>query len=364
MYESDTNDLVSIVITSYNRAPFISKAIESCLQQDYQNIEIVISDNCSSDETSQIVEKYLHDSRVKFIVNEYNIGMIGNFLRATTSLARGKFICFVSSDDFLINPSFISEAVSIFSKNENISVVGGINITYIQHQDKFETDISYKYYKDSYYRDRTVNGLKVFLEFPQCPSISYGGAVMDRSKLLQLTTEYPPISFDLQNILQLLLVGNVGFIDKPSYLFRKHDDNASHTVKKAETYISNLLFIDRVYQFALISNKIESTILDNWKLEMYKLYSREMMLYFYKHNRLEYYKFNEFLSINHPQIEHLIKSSKIWKWKSLIYAYKPVGYTYEILTKKLVKVKHFVSSLMGNKYWHSIETELSSKNGL
>ncbi|MBS1757264.1 MAG: glycosyltransferase, partial [Bacteroidetes bacterium] len=50
--------LVSIVITSYNRAHYIEEAIRSALAQDYRNLEIIISDNCSTDGSSEIFKKY------------------------------------------------------------------------------------------------------------------------------------------------------------------------------------------------------------------------------------------------------------------------------------------------------------------
>ena len=57
------NPLVSVVITSYNRANLIEVAIQSVLAQDYQNLEIIISDNCSTDNTYEVMEKYLSNTK-------------------------------------------------------------------------------------------------------------------------------------------------------------------------------------------------------------------------------------------------------------------------------------------------------------
>src|SRR5262245_45552735 len=111
--------LVSIVITSYNRARWIGKAIESALAQDYPNIEIIVSDNCSTDNSDEIIKSYCHDPRIRYSRNAENIGMIPNFQKAFFEIAKGDYITNISSDDYLVHPQFISKAVDIINKYEN-----------------------------------------------------------------------------------------------------------------------------------------------------------------------------------------------------------------------------------------------------
>ena len=58
---------ISIIILSYNQAEYIQKAINSALTQTYQNLEIIISDNGSTDNTKQIIKSFLYDDRVIFL---------------------------------------------------------------------------------------------------------------------------------------------------------------------------------------------------------------------------------------------------------------------------------------------------------
>src|SRR5689334_4902408 len=115
--------LVSIIITSYNRAHWIGRAIESALCQDYANLEIIISDNCSTDDSDQVIRKYCDDPRIRYSRNSTNIGMLPNFEKAFFTLAKGEYITAVSSDDYLINPSFITKAIAIFNRYKDVSVV-------------------------------------------------------------------------------------------------------------------------------------------------------------------------------------------------------------------------------------------------
>ena len=65
--------LVSIIITNYNREKTIARAIESALEQDYHNIEIIISDNCSTDNSHSIISNYIKDKRICYYRNEINL---------------------------------------------------------------------------------------------------------------------------------------------------------------------------------------------------------------------------------------------------------------------------------------------------
>ena len=67
-------DLVSIITPSYNTANFIGKTIESVLEQTYQNWEMIIVDDCSQDNTDEVVQQYLVDERIRYIKNEVNSG--------------------------------------------------------------------------------------------------------------------------------------------------------------------------------------------------------------------------------------------------------------------------------------------------
>jgi len=63
--------LVSIIIPTYNRAKYIKKAIHSCLNQSYKNIEVLVIDDCSPDNTKEVIES-IKDDRIKYFKNEKN----------------------------------------------------------------------------------------------------------------------------------------------------------------------------------------------------------------------------------------------------------------------------------------------------
>lgn len=93
------SDKVSVITASYNAGRFIEETIKSVLEQTYDNLELIIVDDCSTDNTEEIVKKYMKiDLRVKFYKLEKNSGAA--VVRNTAlEKAKGRFIAFLDSDD-------------------------------------------------------------------------------------------------------------------------------------------------------------------------------------------------------------------------------------------------------------------------
>ena len=92
--------LVSIVTPSYNTGKWIGETIESVLSQTYQNWEMIIVDDCSTDNTDEVVASY-SDSRIKYIKNDKNSGAAISRNKAIKA-AKGDFIAFLDSDDLWV----------------------------------------------------------------------------------------------------------------------------------------------------------------------------------------------------------------------------------------------------------------------
>ncbi len=113
--------LVTIAIPTYNRATgFLPQAIECALAQTYPNLEIIISDNHSTDNTESIVRSY-HDKRIRYIKQPQNIGANNNF-NYCFSAAKGEFVSLLLDDD-LIDPDFISACIDATRGQSNIGLV-------------------------------------------------------------------------------------------------------------------------------------------------------------------------------------------------------------------------------------------------
>lgn len=89
---------LSVCIPTYNCAKFLRKVVESVLMQAYQNLEILIIDNCSTDETVTLAEEFISSSsrNIRFYKNDRNIDMVSNLNRCL-ELARGTYIKLLDS---------------------------------------------------------------------------------------------------------------------------------------------------------------------------------------------------------------------------------------------------------------------------
>ena len=106
--------LVSIVMPSYNTADYIEETIQSVLNQTYTNWELLIVDDCSSDNTLQILDKY-RDDRIKIFVNEQNDGASISRNKALRE-AKGQWIAFLDSDD-LWSKEKLEKQIRFMEKN-------------------------------------------------------------------------------------------------------------------------------------------------------------------------------------------------------------------------------------------------------
>lgn len=109
------SDLVSIIMPSYNTGKFIKESIESVLKQTYTNWELLIVDDCSTDNTDKVVEPFLSDERIKYFKNEKNSGAAVSRNKALRE-AKGRWIAFLDSDDLWL-PEKLEKQIIFMERN-------------------------------------------------------------------------------------------------------------------------------------------------------------------------------------------------------------------------------------------------------
>lgn len=111
--------LVSVIIPTYNRPAYLREALESAVRQSYRNIEIIVSDNCSSENPKVIVESF-QDPRINFFRNTTNLGMFLNTIN-TFRKARGKYVASLLDDD-IWNKDFLEKLIPPLEANSNLAL--------------------------------------------------------------------------------------------------------------------------------------------------------------------------------------------------------------------------------------------------
>ena len=110
------NELVSIIMPTYNCGKFIGRTIESAQRQTYTNWEMIIVDDCSKDDTREVVESYSkNDPRIKYSVLDVNSGAAVARTEAM-KLAEGKYMAFLDSDDIWL-PEKLEKQIAFMEEN-------------------------------------------------------------------------------------------------------------------------------------------------------------------------------------------------------------------------------------------------------
>ena len=112
--------LISICIPAYNSAEYILRTIESALNQTYRNLEVVVVDDKSTDNTVDVVNS-IKDDRVRLVCNESNLGMTGNWNKCINE-AKGEYIKLIPADD-VIYETCLEKSLAILQANEEVSLV-------------------------------------------------------------------------------------------------------------------------------------------------------------------------------------------------------------------------------------------------
>lgn len=115
------NPLFSVLIANYNNGLYIEEAINSVISQSYTHWEIIIVDDCSTDNSADIYEKYKEDKRIRVYYNEINKGVTYTKWRLI-ELAKGELCGFLDPDDTIL-PDALSLMVNAHAKDDNIAIV-------------------------------------------------------------------------------------------------------------------------------------------------------------------------------------------------------------------------------------------------
>ncbi|GLI08708.1 glycosyl transferase family 2 [Paenibacillus tyrfis] len=236
-YSSNVLPKVSVLIPTYNRPQYFEQALTSVLQQTYKNIEIIVSDDSTNDDTLKLLEPYLKEhSHIHYYKNEKNLGQFENDLKCM-ELASGEYINFLMDDD-LFHPEKIEKMMHYFihDRNQEISLV-------TSHRQLIDADGNetpdWSVTKRLFEEDKIIDGI-AFGEFALTRNFNCIGeptTPLFRKKLL-----VEPFGFfngraygcnvDMATWIQLLSRGKIVYMSETLSYFRIHESQQLHTTQK------------------------------------------------------------------------------------------------------------------------------------
>jgi|688.fasta_scaffold102940_4 glycosyltransferase involved in cell wall biosynthesis len=209
--------LISVVLPVYNCKEYINDSVQSILQQNYKNFELIIVDDGSDDGTSDILNNF-KDKRIRLYKNKCNRGLIYSLNKALNK-SKGQFIARMDADDISEINRF-QKQINYFNKNKEISVVGSA----VKLIDSSNQNFSFFYYPLT---DVSIKWSMLFCCPISHPSVMIKSSVIKKSRGYNLEAKFAE-DYDLWF---RLIKKNIKFANLPMPLIklRKHSQNVSIT---------------------------------------------------------------------------------------------------------------------------------------
>jgi len=259
--------LVSILIPTYNRAEYLGQAIDSALAQTYQNIEIIVHDDASTDNTPELLKRY-HDKRLRLIRTEDNHGMLGGW-NYIVKKAKGEYLKFLASDD-LLEPNCVATLVKEGISHPHASV--------ITCQRKFINGEGMVVKKMGFAHKNTVlpgiSHARWILTTVRENKIGEPTAVLYPTKLVKQVGDYDPTFSqfaDFEYWIRLLRFGELVYVHQPLCSFRTHaSSNTSSAIADGRFITEIFALIDKYYADPIMAKSFSLTALDRDKVTRLK----------------------------------------------------------------------------------------------
>ena len=252
---------VSVQIPTYNQQGFIQKAIESCLMQDYPNLEINIADDCSTDDTYKLVQPFLQDKRVRYFCNEQNIGRVANYNKALYIYATGDWAINLDGDDYFTDKSFISNAIEIIMSRQDEEI-----IVYQANHDINKLLKVLPAAERINEETLLVNGTHYFLNYYQILNFYHCATIYKRSEAIKLNFyTYNCLFTDFNSIAKLFINNRLLLSSKKVAIWHKHEVNESLSLDE-EKIKDELAAINELANFA--ARQLPGKPVERWRIKM------------------------------------------------------------------------------------------------
>ena len=240
---------ISILISNFNKEKYLNECIRSCLNQKYNNLEIIIVDNNSTDNSLNIIQNYFNKItyKQKKRVSSYGPANQIDILIEAYKISTGTILCLLDSDDFFF-PEKIQSVKNIFIENTKLDIL--FDIPRIQDKNEsYSLKVEKKFNK------------YIWPTILPTSSISFRRSFFEDCLKLKLFDNYPILEIDFRlNFFAQNVIGNYQIIDKHLTFYRQVEDGIMSNIKKfsyswwTKRLVANY-FVESIYKKQKISFK-------------------------------------------------------------------------------------------------------------
>ncbi|WP_419802411.1 glycosyltransferase family 2 protein [Mucilaginibacter sp.] len=245
---------VSVIIPNYNHAQFLRQRIDTVLNQTFQDFELIILDDCSADNSKEVIEQYAENPKISHIIfNSANSGSPFLQWKKGIALAKGKYVWIAESDDWC-EPSLLETLVEGIKKDDQ-SVISYCQMSCINEHNDIIWQSNHRCLSE-------VIESKAFIQDYLAVKVSIYNASMaifKREKFKYVSPEFTTYKFSGDRLfwIQIARQGKTHISGKVLNYFRKHDKDVSgKAYKSGLNFIEELQIINWMYREELIDDDI------------------------------------------------------------------------------------------------------------
>lgn len=264
------NYLVSVIIPNFNHARYLDERIQTVLNQTYQNFELIILDDCSTDNSKEIIEKYRQNPHVSHIsYNEQNSGKIFTQWQKGIEIAKGELIWIAESDD-KCHPELLGKLVHEFQNNKNLVVAFCKTV--------FFSDKGYEQYTHTINvkEKNHFSNIEFVSQYMSrgCPMLNASACLFKKEAAMRIDSLYMEFKGAGDRLFWTLMCecGDVAVVDEYLNYMRQHPNNS--TKRNFQTGINqkeDKVILDYIYNKNYISKKEYDEIRKKyWKPYIYQ----------------------------------------------------------------------------------------------
>jgi glycosyltransferase involved in cell wall biosynthesis len=217
--EAGRTPALSVTVTNYNYGHYLPKAIESILDQSFDDFELVVIDNASTDDSLEVLKRYANaDGRVRIIAHAENQGLFAS-LRESCDVSRGRYRVHVDADDWVLTRDAFAAQVEVLDRQPQVAFV--YSSMTMMNWDKDEILVARPYDHDVVLSG--AEAVEAVLSF----NLNHSGMMLrlDAYRAGQGYGEGINHAADMLLGVRLCAVGDVAYLDRKLYAFGQHDAN-------------------------------------------------------------------------------------------------------------------------------------------
>lgn len=246
--------MISIIVPLYNCQDYIEKCLVSIINQSYKNIEVIIINDGSTDDSLLKINKIVQeDTRIRVITRDN--GGLSAARNAGIEQSTGDYLMFVDADDELLEDA-IEKLYNAILKNEADAAVGSISVVYETHSELQESD---KYYYTVRYQGAKIANDTLINDF-HCSSC----AVLFKKNIIEKNQLRFPVGLVYEDAfwhwIYFTLCKTIAFVKEPVYRYYRHKKSImSSTFEQAEGIaIQHIYIVEQIFDFWAQRNELSS----------------------------------------------------------------------------------------------------------